>query len=137
MTFEGDDDAVISVTSTVDVEGARRTIRNFCLAAGLSPNRTEEMVVATSELATNLVRYSSVGGTVAYRLIEVPRRGIEIETKDSGPGISDLASAEKDGFSTTRKSLGGGLSSARSLVDEFLIESQPGSTWIRMRKWLP
>jgi serine/threonine-protein kinase RsbT len=126
----------ISVTSTVGVEGARRLVRSFCLEAGMSRLRAEELVLAASELATNLVRHSQGGGTITCALGRAnTHRAVEVIARDNGPGIADTELALTDGY-TTRSGLGGGLSSARELVDEFEIESEPGDTRIRMRKWL-
>ena len=101
----------------------------------MSRYRAEELVLAASELATNLVRHSDHGGTITCRLLR-HRRGVEVEALDSGPGIADVDQAMQEGFSTTSKSLGSGLSSARDLVDEFEIDTKPEATRIRMRKWL-
>jgi len=136
LTFEESRSASISVTDTVGVEDARRLVRSFCLDVGMSRLRAEELVLATSEIATNLVRHSTEGGTITCRLLS-HNRGVEVESLDSGPGIPDIDEAMKAGFSTSeRRSLGSGLSSARDLVDEFEIQSAPGATRIRMRKWL-
>jgi serine/threonine-protein kinase RsbT len=101
----------------------------------MSRHHAEELVVAASELATNLVRHS-VGGTIRCKHCRRDnRRGVEVEALDEGPGISDLDEALRDGFST-RGSLGGGLPSARSLVDDFHIESGPAGTRVNICKWL-
>ena len=56
---------------------------------------------------------------------------------DEGPGISDVNQALRYGCST-RKGLGVGLPGAKWLMDDFQLESQPGSgTTVRMVKWLP
>ena len=137
LTIDRQADAFISITTTASVESARRLVRSFCLEAGLSRHKAEELVVAASELATNVVRHSGASGTIRCRLAKVDgRRCIEIECVDQGSGISDLAEAMREGFSSIKGSLGGGLSSARELVDEFSVESEPGTTRIRMRKWL-
>jgi serine/threonine-protein kinase RsbT len=112
-------------------------LRAFSLENGLSRRRTDELVLAVSELAANLVRHSTRGGTVSWRVAESDgRRAIEVECTDSGPGISNIAEAMEEGFST-HGGLGGGLSGARRLADKFEIESQPSATTVRIAKWLP
>jgi serine/threonine-protein kinase RsbT len=55
--------------------------------------------------------------------------------EDSGPGIEDVELAMQDGHST-RGGLGGGLSGARRLMDEFEIRSQVGvGTIVIARMW--
>jgi serine/threonine-protein kinase RsbT len=64
------------------------------------------------------------------------RRGLGIVARDDGPGITDVAQAMEDGFSTS-KSLGMGLPGARRLMDEFDIVSEPGKgTKVTMTKWV-
>jgi serine/threonine-protein kinase RsbT len=53
---------------------------------------------------------------------------------DTGPGMR-IEEAMQDGFST-RGGLGLGLAGARSLVDDFLVESRVGEgTTVTLRKW--
>ena len=62
------------------------------------------------------------------------RAGIEIASRDAGPGIADLAAALRDGCSTGG-GRGSGLPAVRRLMDEFAITSGPGGTRITARKW--
>ena len=55
--------------------------------------------------------------------------------RDQGPGIVDLETAMRDGYSTS-KSLGMGLPGAKRLMDQFEIRSlTPGGTTVSMTKW--
>ena len=67
---------------------------------------------------------------------EGSRRGLRVEISDSGPGISDLAAAMEDGFSTGG-GLGLGLGGSRRLVDHFEI-SPNGDSGVRvaMTVWM-
>ena len=63
-------------------------------------------------------------------------RGLQIVARDRGPGIVDLDTAMRDGYSTSR-SLGIGLPGARRLMDQFEISSVVGQgTTITMTKWI-
>ena len=95
------------------------------------------VATAVSELANNLFFHSDHGGVIEYYSIQADgRNGIEIIAQDDGPGIACIDSAMTDGFSTNG-GLGGGLSGAKRLMDEFEIESTLGSgTRIIVRKWL-
>lgn len=59
-----------------------------------------------------------------------------IIARDSGPGISDVARAMTDGYSTGG-GLGLGLPGVRRLMDEFEITSTAGEgTVVQAKKWL-
>ena len=63
-------------------------------------------------------------------------RGVEIIASDQGPGIADVSTVMRDGFSTG-KGLGIGLPGARRLMDEFVIASAVGTgTIVTMKKWV-
>lgn len=63
------------------------------------------------------------------------RRGVKVMFVDTGPGISDIELAMKDGY-TTRGGLGLGLSGSKRLVNEFEIQSQPGKgTAVSIVRW--
>jgi serine/threonine-protein kinase RsbT len=56
--------------------------------------------------------------------------------EDQGPGISDLALAQQDGYSTSG-GLGMGLPGTKRLMDEFYIETELNvGTKVTIRKWL-
>jgi serine/threonine-protein kinase RsbT len=63
------------------------------------------------------------------------RSGVKLHFTDEGPGIPDLDLALTDGW-TTGGGLGLGLSGARRLVDEFELDSKPGTgTTVVVVKW--
>jgi serine/threonine-protein kinase RsbT len=125
-----------AVATQADVEAVRRASRALAAAAGFNRVGIEEVALAVSELATNLVRYGH-GGLIHLRpLARESRKGLEVESRDDGPGIADLARAMEDGYSTGG-GLGGGLGGVRRLMDEFEIASAPGGTRVVGRKWVP
>ncbi len=125
----------LSVTQPVDVEIARRSARQLASAIGLNRDQTDDIVVAVSELATNLLRYA-INGLMTFSVIDAAgRTGMRIESRDSGPGISDVDQALQDGYSTTN-SLGSGLPVARRLMDDSTVESSPAGTLIVAHKWI-
>ena len=126
---------VIQMKGWPDVHAARRATRSFVSQAGFTRMATEEMVLVAVELATNLLRHASPGGELTLQRIDSESGvGVEIRSRDSGPGIANVASALKDGTSTVG-GLGGGLSTVRDYVDEFFITSEPGGTTIVARRW--
>ena len=124
----------MSVGSRADAERARREARALAVEARFGVEDTEALALAVSELATNLVRYAR-GGELTLSLVNGDAgTGIEVESRDAGPGIPDVALAMRDGFSTGG-GLGSGLPGARRLMDEFEISSAAGGTRIVARKW--
>jgi serine/threonine-protein kinase RsbT len=124
----------LPISSRSDVEEARRRTRAATLGLGFTPPDAEEVVLAASELATNLARYAQGGRISVECAASASGIGICLESRDDGPGIADIARAMTDGFSTGG-GLGAGLASARRLMDEFEIASSPAGTRIVARKW--
>jgi serine/threonine-protein kinase RsbT len=63
------------------------------------------------------------------------RRGVRLTFADKGPGITDMAQALKDGYSTGG-GLGLGLSGAKRLSNEFDIKSTAGQgTTVTLARW--
>jgi serine/threonine-protein kinase RsbT len=124
----------LTIRKANDVERARRVVRAFAFEAGLKPSEAEELVLATSELATNLVKHATKGGSLTCRLLG-GEGGLEVEViaEDTGPGIADIQRALEDGFSTAA-SLGSGLPAARRLSDTFDIVTGPAGTTVRLTK---
>jgi anti-sigma regulatory factor (Ser/Thr protein kinase) len=121
-----------------DLYVARRTAKHMALAIGFNERASEEIAVAVSELASNLVRHAQGGELTLTPITEGGRVGIQIESRDRGPGIVDVEQALTDGFSTAG-SLGYGLGAANRLMDQFDITSQRGvhaGTTIVCTRWL-
>jgi RNA polymerase sigma factor (sigma-70 family) len=130
-----DDEVAVEIRGDPDIVRARQAARE--LAARLDFPVTELTVIATavSEMARNIVRFTS-GGRVVVELLRSPRAGIRIVVADAGPGIADIESALADGYSTY-DGLGLGLPGARRLMDEFSVSSDPDQgTTVVMTKWL-
>jgi serine/threonine-protein kinase RsbT len=123
------------VASTNDVESVRRSARSLAGERGFDPYDSERIAIATSELATNLVRHAGGGHIAISPIIGVRGTGIQIESTDRGPGIPNIEQALQDGFSTAG-GLGSGLPAVRRLMDELTIETGDRGTTIVARKWL-
>lgn len=89
------------------------------------------VLTAASELLHNLVCHAG-GGSFRVRLVGPPTT-LELETRDRGPGIGNVARAVSPNFSTSG-TLGLGLPGVQRLMDELSIESAPGRTIVRARK---
>lgn len=98
----------------------------MCGEAGFSLVDQTKMVTAASELGRNTVIHGRGGTAVLELLEEGARRGVRLTFEDQGPGIPDIGRALQDGY-TTGNGMGLGLGGSRRLVNEFQIESTPGS----------
>jgi len=129
-----DDQARIPIRTDADIVAARQGAREMATRLGFSGTELTIIATAVSEVTRNIVRFAGTG-EVVVELIEVPRRGVQIVARDSGPGIYDVEQALTDGYSTYH-GLGLGLPGARRLMDEFAIVSEPGrGTTVTMTKW--
>ncbi|MBM2810087.1 MAG: putative anti-sigma regulatory factor, serine/threonine protein kinase [Chloroflexi bacterium] len=124
----------IPVATLSDQERARREARRLATARGFAPDAVEAVGLAASELASNLVRHATEGEIVLTGVDSVHGSGVQVESRDDGPGIPDVDSAMQDGFSTSG-GLGSGLPGVRRLMDEFEISSAPNGTRVTTRKW--
>ncbi len=127
---------VLDIRSVADPGTARRAARAMALALGFDNTASEEIAIVTSELATNLLKYAQNGTLTLTPLTADRRAGIQIESRDTGPGIADVDEAVADGFSTSG-SLGVGLGTVNRLMDEFDIVSHRGTgTRITCKRWV-
>ena len=74
-------------------------------------------------------------GEIILRAVHHVRTGLIVTARDEGGGISDIAEAMRDGYSTSGR-LGVGLPGVRRLMDEFDILSEVGKgTVVTVKKW--
>ena len=121
--------------SSDDVVRVRQAVRARAVAAGFSLVDQTKIVTAASEVGRNTVDYGG-GGTLRIEVLrDGQRKGVRLTFTDQGPGITDLALAMKDGYSTGN-GLGLGLSGAKRLCNEFDIKSTPGQgTTVTLGRW--
>ena len=130
------DPTIADIATLADVERARRVARRMALAIGFDRLAAEHMVLALSELATNLLKYAQHGRIEITAIVGNRGTGMQIESRDGGPGIPDVERALRDGYSTGN-GLGGGLPGVVRMMDEVEIRSDQSGTYVRARKWLP
>lgn len=119
-----------------DVSRARQAGKITAGGLGFEPEVCEEIALVMIELATNLLKHARGGSLTLTPLGAGGRVGLEIESRDSGPGIDDIEQALADRFSTAG-SRGTGLGAVNRLMDEMEITSRRGSgTRIVSRKWV-
>ena len=128
----------VRIASDSDVAIARIRTHDLAVAEGFTEVAASGLATAVSELARNVVVHASFGELVLG--IRAERQlGIVAVVRDHGPGIADIELALRDGYSTIG-TLGLGLPSARRLVDELEIQTEPAigttvtvTTWRRSR----
>ena len=126
----------LPIRSGDDVVRVRQHVRNAAASSGLSLVDQTKLVTAASELARNTLVHGG-GGAARIEVVKSAsgRAGVKLYFTDQGPGIPDIGLALTDGW-TTGGGLGLGLSGARRLVDEFELNSKPGTgTSVVVVKW--
>jgi serine/threonine-protein kinase RsbT len=118
-----------------DIVLARQSVRKLSQELTFSLVDQTKIVTAASELARNTLIYGG-GGVLTWEVLhEGTKKGLRLTFKDEGPGIANLELAMMDGWSSGT-GLGMGLSGTKRLVNEFEIESQPGSgTRVTIARW--
>jgi len=125
----------VRIQSSADIVTARQEGRALASRAGFSSSNLTVIATAISEIARNIVEYAKEGQVTITLISDGQKRGVEVVAADQGPGIADIATVMRDGYSTGR-GMGIGLPGARRLMDEFEIASEIGKgTTVRMRKW--
>ncbi|WP_299824376.1 anti-sigma regulatory factor [uncultured Pontibacter sp.] len=118
-----------------DVVPFRNRVREYAVKIGMSLVNQTKLITAASELVRNMLKYASGGKVILEIISKNAQTGVRLTFVDEGPGISDIKQAMQDGFSTGR-SLGLGLPGAKRLVNEFDIQSTPGTgTTVTITHW--
>lgn len=127
----------VIVSNPGDIAVAGQAVRMTAQEAGFDETEIEEIKLAVTELASNLVKHASGGILTLTPIIEGKRTGVQVESLDNGPGMIDVDRAMSDGFSTAGGG-GTGLGTINRLMDEFHITSpytKKGGTHILCKRW--
>jgi anti-sigma regulatory factor (Ser/Thr protein kinase) len=126
----------VEIVHDSHVGAAQRVSRDLAESIGFDATACEEIALTMTELATNLLKHAQGGKLTLTPLATGGRIGLEIESRDSGPGIADVEQALADRFSTAG-TRGTGLGAVNRLMDELDITSEHGrGTRIACRKWV-
>lgn len=118
-----------------DIVVIRQRVRKAAEEIRLGLVSQTKVVTAASEIARNGLIYGGGGQCVIEITQRDGRTALHLVIADNGPGIDNLDRAMTDGF-TSGGGLGLGLSGAKRLVDDFAIQTVPGSgTTIELWKW--
>ena len=116
---------VLHYTAVGDLAAVRRFVRERAVALGLPAERTDPLLLAVSELATNTLRHSSGGGWVR---VWADAGAIVCEVHDGGPPrqfgrTMPAADAES----------GRGLAIVERICDEVSSRSGPAGSLVQLR----
>lgn len=125
----------LTISEDSDLITIRKYGREMTAQLGYSRNDQTLIVTALSEICRNILEYAGEGEVLLGHKLHKRRRCISITAVDFGPGIDNIDSALKEGF-TTGKGMGMGLPGTKRIMDEFEVESTGGGTVIKMCKWL-
>jgi anti-sigma regulatory factor (Ser/Thr protein kinase) len=126
---------LVLMREELDVFEARRTARRLAAEVGFDAQGREELAIAVSELASNILKYG-ISGDIMFEKVKAERwgSGLRVTARDIGPPIANLALAVRDGYSDTgpidplqmrhRKGFGCGLGAVVRFSDFF--EYAPG-----------
>ena len=95
---------------------ARAAAAAMARRLGFPAERTDELVLAVSEAASNLDKHARDGSLLVQECFDDDAAGIELVTIDAGPGVADVRAAVRDGHSTAG-TLGVGLGAIRRIAD--------------------
>ena len=124
-----------AIQTAEDVVAVRQAVRQRAVELGFNLVDQTKIVTASSELARNTLEHGGGGEARLEALQEGNRRGVRLTFVYQGPGIADLETALKDGF-TTGNGMGLGLSGSRRLVNDFEIQSEVGKgTRVMIARW--
>jgi anti-sigma regulatory factor (Ser/Thr protein kinase) len=113
-----------------DLPGVRRRVSRHAARAGLSPDRTTDLALAATEVATNSVRHG--GGRGVLRLWQ-QGDAVACEFTDRGRITDPLAGRRTPSLSAEG---GRGLWLANQLCDLVQIRSSDSGTVVRLLTWL-
>jgi serine/threonine-protein kinase RsbT len=125
----------LPLQSSSDVVLARQKVRQWATELRFSLVDQTKLVTAASELARNTLDHGR-GGQMCIEVVNgLSKTGLKLIFEDTGPGIPDIETALKDGY-TTGTGMGLGLGGSRRLVNDFSIESEVGKgTKITVIRW--
>lgn len=123
------------ITRAADVNRATDAARSWAAEIGFTASEAEGVALAVSELASNLVRHAGGGSISLKTLLAGERKGIQIESEDSGPGIGDVELALTDGYSTAG-GLGNGLGAVNRLMDDLQFHQLRVGLRVVCRRWV-
>ncbi|OBS10169.1 ATP-binding protein [Acidihalobacter prosperus] len=116
----------------------RSRLRAVARRMGFSSASRERMELVCNETTSNQLKFATGTGVIQLWESDEPR-GLDLFVLDYGPGVNDLALAERDGY-TTAGTMGKGLGAVRRLSDDSAFYTQSvresaATGWHGMAVW--
>lgn len=126
----------VRIARECDLHSVCRSARKLCESVGFDDLDTHRVAISVSELATNLLVHARGGELITLTTVcRQGRTGIKVVCHDDGPGISNVARAMEECYSTGG-GMGCGLPTVARMMDELYIASdERGGTMLVARKW--
>jgi serine/threonine-protein kinase RsbT len=125
----------VPIKTSSDVVLARQKVRQWAIEMKFTLVDQTKLVTAASELARNALEHGKGGHMVIEKVANSIKDGLKLVFEDTGPGIADIETALRDGF-TSGGGMGLGLGGSKRLVNDFHIESELGKgTRITVVRW--
>jgi anti-sigma regulatory factor (Ser/Thr protein kinase) len=126
----------ILVEETSQTAEARRTARDMALNLGMDDAGAEHVAIVATEACTNLLKHAG-GGQILLQTASDEPGGVlflELLAVDQGPGMSNLESCLRDGYSTG-SSPGQGLGAIQRMSKQSDIYTLPGKGTAVLARW--
>lgn len=117
----------IAITDSSSVGEARRRGLLMAERLGFDEVRSGEFALLITEVARNVLSHAQSGQTILMGLKNAQGSVARVLALDNGPGITDIASAMHDGYSTGG-TMGGGLGAMRRLATALEIFTSQNGT---------
>ncbi len=125
----------VPIKNSSDVVLARQKVRQWAMDMKFTLVDQTKLVTAASELARNALEHGKGGHMVIEKVTSSVKDGLKLVFEDTGPGIPDIETALRDGF-TSGGGMGLGLGGSKRLVNDFHIESELGKgTRVTVVRW--
>ncbi|HVY80288.1 MAG TPA: ATP-binding protein [Steroidobacteraceae bacterium] len=123
------------IDDSSQIGNARRAAADLAALLAFDPTQAGRLALAINETGTNILKHAGRGRLLLRSIEHAGIGGVELIALDKGPGIADLETSLRDGYST-RGTLGGGLGALSRVASNFQIYTQPGKgTALRMELW--
>jgi serine/threonine-protein kinase RsbT len=124
----------IPVKGEEDISKARMIARTLSEDFGASGVTAQKIATIVSELARNIVSYTS-GGDIILGVIDTVPRKVRVQARDNGPGVSNLEDI-MSGKYKSKSGLGKGLLGVKRLANRFDIQTDERGTTVEALVWL-
>jgi len=115
----------VEIADPSQVSEVRRTAAKLATDAGLDETQVGRVSIVATELGTNILKHATRGEIIVRSRQAPDAPSLELVAIDSGPGISDIDRALRDGYSTAG-SHGHGLGALRRLTTNFDVFTAEG-----------